>query len=181
MIWATASSWSCFCWLYRASSSLASKNNQSDFGIDHLVMAMCRVFSCVVGRGCLLWSVGFLGKTLLACVLLHIVLQGQTYLLLCVSLDFFFCIPVTYDEKGYLLWVWVLEGLVDLHRTIRLQLLQHYWLGHRLGLLWYWMACLGNKQQSFGHFWDCTEELQFGLLLTMRASPFLLRDSCPQW
>ena len=29
----------------------------------------------------------------------------------------------------------VLEGLVDLHRTIQLQLLQHYWLGHRLGLL----------------------------------------------
>ena len=28
--------------------------NQSDFSIDHLVMSMCRVFSCVVGRGCLL-------------------------------------------------------------------------------------------------------------------------------
>ena len=26
MIWATVSSWSCFCWLYRASSSLAAKN-----------------------------------------------------------------------------------------------------------------------------------------------------------
>ena len=28
-------------------------------------MSMCRVFSCVVGRGCLLWPVYFLGKTLL--------------------------------------------------------------------------------------------------------------------
>ena len=28
--------------------------NQSDFGVDNLVMFMCRVFSCVVGRGCLL-------------------------------------------------------------------------------------------------------------------------------
>ena len=28
----------------------------------------------------------------------------------------------------------VLEGLVGLHRNIQLQLLQHYWLGHRLGL-----------------------------------------------
>ena len=28
--------------------------NQSDFGVDHLVMSMCRVFSCVVGRECLL-------------------------------------------------------------------------------------------------------------------------------
>ena len=26
----------------------------------------------------------------------------------------------------------VLEGLVGLHRAIQLQLLQHYWLGHRL-------------------------------------------------
>ena len=29
----------------------------------------------------------------------------------------------------------VLEDLVGLHRTIQLQLIQHYWLGHRLGLL----------------------------------------------
>ena len=28
--------------------------NQSDFGVDHLVMSMCKVFSCVVGRECLL-------------------------------------------------------------------------------------------------------------------------------
>ena len=28
----------------------------------------------------------------------------------------------------------VLKGLVDLHRTVQLQLLQRYWLGHRLGL-----------------------------------------------
>ena len=32
-------------------------------------------------------------------------------------------------------WVLVLEGLVGLHRTIQLQLLEHYWLGHRPGLL----------------------------------------------
>ena len=29
-------------------------------------MSMCIVFSCVFGRGCLLWPVSFLGKTLLA-------------------------------------------------------------------------------------------------------------------
>ena len=27
----------------------------------------------------------------------------------------------------------ILEGLVGLYRTIQLQLLQHYWWGHRLG------------------------------------------------
>ena len=29
----------------------------------------------------------------------------------------------------------VLKGLIGLHRTIQLQLIQHYSLGHRLGLL----------------------------------------------
>ena len=28
--------------------------NQSDFSVDYLVMSICRVFSCVVGRRCLL-------------------------------------------------------------------------------------------------------------------------------
>ena len=61
--------------------------SQSYFSIDHLVMSMCRVFSCVVGR-CLLWPVCSLGTTLLAFALLHYVLQDQTCLLLQVSLDF---------------------------------------------------------------------------------------------
>ena len=76
--------------------------------------------------------------------------------------------------------VLVLEGLVGLHRTVQLQLLQHYWLGHRLGLPRYWMICLGNEQIWFCHFWDCIQVLHFGLLLSMMATPFLLRDSCPQ-
>ena len=45
-------------------------------------MSMYRVFSCVVGRGCLLWPVQFLGKTLLVFALLHSVFQGQICLLL---------------------------------------------------------------------------------------------------
>jgi len=49
-------------------------------------MSMCRVFSCVVGRGCLLWPVQSLGKTLLAFALLHSVRQGQICLLLQVFL-----------------------------------------------------------------------------------------------
>ena len=55
--------------------------NQSDFDIYDLVMSMCRVFSCVVGRGCLLWPVRSLSKTLLAFALLHSVFQGQICLL----------------------------------------------------------------------------------------------------
>ena len=37
--------------------------------------------------------------------------------------------------KGHLFLVLVLEGLIGLHRTIQLLLLQHYYLGHKLGLL----------------------------------------------
>ena len=33
-------------------------------------------------------------------------------------------------------------------QTIQHQLLQCYWLGHRFGLLWYWLVCLGNEQRS---------------------------------
>jgi len=116
---------------------------------------MCKVFSCVVGRGCLLWPVGSLGKTLLAFASLHSVLQGQ---ISCYSRCFstsYFCITVPSNEKDIFFWVLVLKGLVGLHRTVQLQLLQCYWLGHRLGLLWYWMVCLGNEQISLCRFWDC--------------------------
>ena len=98
MIWATVSSQFSFR-LYRTSPSLAAKNNQSDFGIDHLVMFMCRVVCCVVGRGCLLWSVCSLGKTLLAFALLHFVLQGQACSYSRYLLTSYFCIPVSYDEN----------------------------------------------------------------------------------
>ena len=137
--------------------------NQSDFSIDHQVMSTCRVFSCVVGRGCLLWPMNSLGKSLLAFALLHSVPKVQNLPVtpgISWLPTFAFQSPVM---EGHLVWVLVLEDLVGLHRTVQLQLLQHYWLGHRLGLLWYWMACLGNKEKSFCHFWDYTQVLHFGL------------------
>ena len=141
MIWATVSSRSCFCWLYRTSPSLATKSIFSL--ISELTTLWCpcvEVISCVFGRECLLWSVSSLGKTLLTFALLPFILQGQTCLSLQVSLDFLLhSSPLWW--KGHLFWVLVLEGLVGLHRTV--QLLQHQCLGHRLVLLWYWMVCLG--------------------------------------
>ena len=97
-------------------------------------MSMCRIFSCVVGRGCLLWPVRSLGRTPLGFALLHCVLQGQI-------LYFLLLHSSSLQWKGH-------HSLVGLRRTIQLQLLQHYWLGHRLGLLWYWMVCLGNRDLS---------------------------------
>ena len=111
-------------------------------------MSMCRVFSCIVGRGCLLWPVHSLGKILSAFIMLHFVLQGQIWLLLQVFLDFLLFHSSTLWWKGHLFCMLVLKGLVGLDRTVQLQLFQHYWSGHRLGLLWYWMVCLGNEQRS---------------------------------
>ena len=43
----------------------------------------------------------------------------------------------------------VLKGLVVLHRTIQLQLLQHFWLGHRLGFRDIeWFALEMNRDHS---------------------------------
>ena len=47
----------------------------------------------------------------------------------------YFCIPIPYNEKDIFFGVLVLEGLIGLHRTVQLQLLQRYWLGHGCGLL----------------------------------------------
>ena len=45
--------------------------------------------------------------------------------------------------------VLVPEGLVGLHRTDQLQLLQHQWLGHRLGLCDIeWLALETNRDHS---------------------------------
>ena len=133
----------------------------------------------IAGRECLLWPMGSLGKIWLVFALFHFVLQGQICLLLQVSLDFLLLHSSPPRMKRISFWVLVLEGLVGLHSTIQLQLLQHHWLGHRLGLLWYWMVCLGNKQRSFCHLRLHPSTAFQVLLLTMMATPFLLRDSCP--
>ena len=109
-------------------------------------MSMCGVFSCAVGRGCLLWPASSLHKTLSAFAPVHSVLQGQIFLLLQVSLDFLPLHSSPLQWIGHLFWVLVLEGLLGLHRTIQLQLLQHNWSTHWLGFLWYWMVCLGNNR-----------------------------------
>ena len=152
MISATVSPWFCFCWLYRASpSSAAKKYKQSDFDTDHLVKLMYRVVSCVVRRGCLPWPVHSLDKTLLAFALFHFVLQGQTCLFSRYLLISYFCIPIHYDEnyffKLFFFLVLILDGHVGLRRIFQLQLLQHWQLEHRLGLLWYWIVCLGSEHK----------------------------------
>ena len=120
-------------------------------------MSMCRVFSSVVGRGCLQWPVHSHWPTSFCTPRPNLtVVPGSSWLP-----TFAFQFPIT--KRGHLLGVLVLEGLVGLHRTIHLQLLQCYWSGHRLELRWYWMVFLGNKQRSFFCFWDCIQVLHFRL------------------
>ena len=128
MIWATVSSWLFLLTVWSFSIFGCKEYNEPDFDVGHLVMSMCSIFSCVVGRGCLLWPVHLLGRTLLAFVLLHSVLQGQICLLLPEFLDFLLLHSSPPWWRGHLFWVLFLDGLVGLHRTIHLQLLQCYWL-----------------------------------------------------
>ena len=69
------------------------------------------------------------------------VFQGQTCLLVQVSLDFLLLYSSPLKWKGHLFSVLDLEGLLGLLRTHQLQLLWHLWLGHRLGFLSCWMVC----------------------------------------
>ena len=73
-----------------------------------------------------------------------------------------------------------LEGLIGLHGTIQLKLLQHYWLGHNLDYCDIeWLALEMNGDHSV--IFETAQSTAFWiLLLTMMATPFLLRDSCPQ-
>ena len=146
MIWATVSSWSCFCWLYRASPSLAAKS------IINLILILT-IWWCPCAESSL--------------VLLEEVVCYNQCILLANSVSLCpasFCsprpnLPVTPGVswlptfafqspvmKRTSLWVLVLEGLVRLHRTLHFQLLQHYCSGHRLGLLSYELFALETNR-----------------------------------
>ena len=163
MIWATVSSWFCFCWLYTASPSLTAKN------VINLILVLTIWWCpCVESSLVLLVEVVCYGQ----CIFLAKLHQPLPCFILYSKANFA-CIPgvswlPTFAFHSPIMkrrsfWVLVLEGLVVLHRTIQLQLLQHYWSGHRLGLLWYWMVCLGNEQRVSCCFWACTQAQHFGL------------------
>ena len=164
MIWAKVSSQSYLCWLYRASPPLAAKKIINLISVLTIWWCPCVESSLVsLEEGVAMisafsWkhSVSLFPASFCTPRLNVLVTPGISWLP-------YFCIPVPYDEKDIFFWVLVLEGLVGLLRTAQLQLLQYYWLGHRLGLLWYWKVCFGNEQRSFCHFWDCIQLLYFWL------------------
>ena len=64
-----------------------------------IILPLCRVFSCVVGKGCFLWPMHFLGKTLLIFALLHCAFKAKFACYSRYFLTSYFCIPVPYNEK----------------------------------------------------------------------------------
>ena len=116
------------------------------------MMLICRVVACVTRKECLLWPVHFLGKTRLAFAYFILYSQAKLASYSGYLLTFHLLHSNPLWWKGHLFLVLVLEGLVGLHRTVQLQLLQHQWLGHRLGLLWCWMVCLRNEPRLFCRF-----------------------------
>ena len=111
-----------------------------------MVKSMCRFFSCVLRRWCLLWSVHSVDKALLVIALTHSVLQRK----ICLFQSFltsYFASQSPRMKRTSFLGVTSRKSCRSSQKR-RLQLLQHYWLGHRFGLLWYWMVYLCNEQRS---------------------------------
>ena len=105
MIWATVSSWPFFfCWLYRAAPSLAA---MSIINLTSVLTIQWRPRVELSLRGCLLWPVHSLGKTLLDSTWLHYVLQGLTCLLFQEFLDFLlsYFSPLWWKEHLFF-WCW---------------------------------------------------------------------------
>ena len=155
---------SCFCWLYRASPYLAAKNIINLISVLTIWWCPCVEYSLVLleesvyyNQSVLLSNSVSLWPALLCTPRPNLPVTPDVFWLP----TFAFQSPIM--ERTSFMGVSFLKGLVGLHRTVQLQPLQCYWLGHRLGLLWYWMVCLGNKQRSFCHFWDCIQVLHFRL------------------
>ena len=140
MIWATVCSQSCFC--YRASPSLPAKNINL---ISVLTIWWCPYVESslvLLEEGVCYDQCDLLAKQPLSCLIPYS--KGKFACYSRCFLTSYFCLQSPIMKRTSFLGV--LEDLVGLHRTVQLQILQHYLLGHRLGLPWYIMVCLGNEQ-----------------------------------
>jgi len=185
MIWATVSSKSCFYWLYRASPSLVAKN------IINLILVLT-VWWCV----CVESSLVLLEKLSLVLFAITSVFSGQSSvsLLFCFILysnaklayyyryllNSYFYIPIPHNEQDIFFSVISRRccrssknqstsasffGISDCRK---------FWITVILnGLPGKWIEII----LSFLRLHRSTAFLT--LLLTMRTTPFLLRDSCP--
>ena len=185
MVWAKVSSWSCVCWLYRASPSLAAKN------IINLILVLT-----IWWRPCIESSLVLLeeGVCYDKCIFLAKLYQSLPCFtpyskakFACYSRCFltsYFCIPIPYEEKG--IYIYFLFS-VSSRRSCRFSQNQSTSASSEL-LVWgigldycniEWFALEMNQDHSaFLKLYPSTAFQT--LLLTMMVTPFLLRDSCPQ-
>ena len=119
MIWATVSSWSCFCWLYRASPSSAAKNIINLISVLTIWWCPCVESSLVLlEEGVCYDQCVLLAKLCypLPCFILYSKAKFACYSRS--LLTSYFCIPVPHNEKDIFFGVLVLEGLGGLYRTV---------------------------------------------------------------
>ena len=131
MIWATVSSQSCFCWLYRASPSLTAKNIISLILVLTIWWCPCLEFSLVLLEEGVCYDQCVLLAKRFAFALLHSVLQGQICLLLQVFLDFLFLHSSPSYWKGHLFWVLWFRALIIHFRAVWWLILCTKWTGLR--------------------------------------------------
>ena len=142
MIWATVSSQSCFCWPYTASPSLAAKNRINQILVLTIWWCPCVESSLVFWKRVFPMTNVFSWQNSISLFPASFCTPRPNFPIIPgISWLPTFAFQSSIMKRTFF-GVLVLEGFVHLHRTV--QLLQHYWSGHRLGLLWYWMVCLGS-------------------------------------
>ena len=140
-------------------------------------MSICRVTSCAVARGFCYDQCVLLTKLCwpLSCFILYfkakLVCYSRYLLASC------FCISVSYDEKHVLFWCSFWKVFIEPFNF-------SFFGINNWGIdLDYcdaeWFALETNQDHSV--VLEIAPTTAFGLLLTMRIMPFLLRDSFPQW
>ena len=139
MIWATVSSWSCFCWLYRASPSLTAKNIINLITVVTICWCPCVESSL---RGAFSWqnSVSLCPASFCTQWINLPVTSGISWLP-----TFAFNFPVM---KRTSLGVLALEGLVSLPKTTQFSFFGISGWGIDLDYCDFELFCLGNEQGS---------------------------------
>ena len=119
MIWATVSSQSCFCWLYRASPSLAAKNIINLISVLTIWWCPCVESSLVllVAGVCYDWCV-LLANSInypVPCFILYSKTKSACYSRC--FLTSYFCTPIPYNEKETSLAAQMVKHLPTMRET----------------------------------------------------------------
>ena len=137
---------------------------------------------CVVILGCwkgyLLWPACYFDKTLLAFASSFCTPRPNLPVTLGISWLPAFAFQFSLMKRTSFFLLLFLEGVVGLHSISQLPASLAS-LGHRLGLLWCWMVCLGNEPRSSSIFEVAPNTAFQSLLLTLRATPFFSKGFLP--